>query len=168
MPEDANPGDLTAGGFALGLLVLMFALQWYGVDGIPGRTAVGAGIVSSENAWHGLSVVRWLMLLTIILALASAAVHVWHPSRRWVAEIRLAVLLVGTLTAVLLVLRVLIALPSPDRVVDQKLGAVLGLICACGIALGAYESVREQRARRIALARSRKRADNLAPSAGTE
>jgi hypothetical protein len=146
----------------------MFAFEWYGVDGIPGRTAVGAGLVSSENAWHGLAVIRWLMLLTIVLALASAAIHVWHPSRVRVAEVRLGLLLLGALTAVLVLVRVLIALPSPDRVVDQKLGAVLGLICAWGIALGSYESVREQRARRISLARQRRAADTLAPSLTTE
>lgn len=168
MPEDANPGDLIAAGSALALLILMFAFEWYGVDGLPGRGAVGAGVVSSENAWDGLSLLRWLMLITIILALASVTVHVWHLSRTHVAEIRLALLALGALTAALVIVRVLIALPSPDRVVDQKLGAVLGVACACGIAFGAYESVREQRARRITLARQHKGADKLAPGTSTQ
>jgi len=38
-------------------------------------------------------------------------------------------------------------LPAGTRVIDQKLGALLGLLCALGIAWGGYESVREQRAR---------------------
>ena len=29
--------------------------------------------------------------------------------------------------------------------IDQKLGAVLGVLCALGIALGGFESMREQR-----------------------
>jgi hypothetical protein len=62
-----------------------------------------------------------------------------------VAALRFALLLIATLTAGLLVFRVLIVLPSPDRVVDQKLGAVLGLLASLGIAYGAYEAVREQR-----------------------
>ncbi len=47
----------------------------------------------------------------------------------------------------LLTYRVLINLPSPSDVVDQKLGAVLGLVCAYGIAVGGFESIREQRVR---------------------
>jgi hypothetical protein len=142
-----NHGDLVAAGAAVVLLVLMFAFAWYGVDGIPGRSAVGSAVVSAEDAWHGLSVIRWLLLLTIAAALASLAVHVRPVSRQLVAAARLAVLALGTVSFLLLAYRVLIALPTPDRVVDQKLGAILGVITALAIALGSYESVREQRAR---------------------
>jgi hypothetical protein len=62
----------------------------------------------------------------------------------------------ATVTAASMIVRVLIDLPSPDQVVDQKLGAVLGVIAALGVALGAYESVREQRARIVALAATSK------------
>jgi hypothetical protein len=48
---------------------------------------------------------------------------------------------------VALIVRVLVDLPSPDRVVDQKLGALLGLIAGLGIAGGAWDAVREQRVR---------------------
>ena len=47
----------------------------------------------------------------------------------------------------LLIYRVLIVLPAGTRVIDQKLGAFLGLLCALGIAWGGYEAIREQRAR---------------------
>jgi hypothetical protein len=135
----------------------MFAFAWYGVDGIPGRSTARTGVVSAENAWHGLTVLRWLMLLTIAVALASVAIHDRRPRRPVVATMRLALLALGTLTAAALAYRVLIALPSPDRVSDQKVGAFLGLVSALGIALGAYQSVREQRARAIALTRMSKR-----------
>jgi hypothetical protein len=64
----------------------------------------------------------------------------------------------GTLTAVLLVYRVLIDLPNPSSVVDAKLGAFLGLLFAIGIALGGCESIREERLRRASIEqRSRSR-----------
>ena len=50
------------------------------------------------------------------------------------------------MTALLLIYRVLIALPAADRITDQKLGAVLGVVCALGIALGGRESMLEQKA----------------------
>jgi hypothetical protein len=65
---------------------------------------------------------------------------------------------------VLLIYRVLIVLPAGTRVIDQKLGAFLGVLCALGIAWGGYESIREQRARVRAAsasgeARHRRRSD---------
>jgi len=128
------------------LLVVMFAFAWYGVAGIPGRSSQ---VVSTEDAWNGLSVIRWLMMLTILSAVTSVAIHVRPASRPAVAAARLTVLTLGTLTFVAVAWRVLISLPTPDRVVDQKLGAFLGVIGALAIAVGGYESVREQRARLV-------------------
>jgi hypothetical protein len=145
-----NHGDLVAAVGAVLLLVLMFAFKWYGVDGIPGRSSVGSAVVSAEDGWNGLSVIRWLMMLTITASLVSLAIHVRPVSRQVVAVSRLAVLGLGTLTFVLVSYRVLIEMPTPDKVVDQKLGAFLGIVSALAIALGGYESVREQRARLLA------------------
>jgi hypothetical protein len=131
---------------ALLLLILTFWTKWYGVAGIPG-TSAHQQAVATENAWNSLSVVRWVMLLTILAAGASVLIHLVHVSRSTVALVRLAVALLGSLTALLLTWRVLIELPSPSDVVDQKLGAVLGLVCAYGIAVGGFEAIREQRTR---------------------
>ncbi len=139
-------GEVIAAVSALLLLILMFGTKWYGVAGIPG-TSAHAQAVTTENAWGSLSVVRWVMLLTILAAGASVLVHLVEVSRSTIALIRLAVALLGSLTAVLLTWRVLIDLPSPSDVVDQKLGAVAGLVCAYGIAVGGFEAIREQRAR---------------------
>jgi uncharacterized protein YacL len=139
-------GELIAAASALLLLILMSATEWYSVAGIPG-TSAHAQAVTTQNAWTALTVVRWLMLLTIISAFASVAVHVIRASASAVALARLAVTALGSLTALLVTYRVLIDLPSPSDVIDQKLGAVLGVVCAYGIAVGGFESIREQRAR---------------------
>ncbi len=150
-------GELVSGVSALVLLVLTLAVPWYGVDGIPGRT--GAGKAGTQTGWAGLADVRWLILFTVLLALATLAVHAIGPARQTVAALRLALLGLAWATALFLVVRVLIALPSSDKVVDQKIGALLGLLAALGLALGATEAVREQRLR-LAAAR--------APAASTE
>ena len=143
-------GELTSAFSALALLVLMFAAAWYGVDAIPGANSTSSAAASAENAWHGLSVIRWLMLATVLVAFGAVAIHARNPSRVAVARVRLALLALSTVTAAAVTFRVLIELPSSDRVVDQKLGAVLGVLAALGIAYGAYEAVREQRARLFA------------------
>jgi len=144
-------GELISAASALVLLVLMFTVAWYGVDRIPGAAATSSAPATSENAWEALTLIRWLMLLTVLVALGVVAIHARRPGRVTVARFRLALLVLGILTAVAVIFRVLLALPSPDRVPDQKLGAVLGMIAALGIAFGAYEAVREQRARLFGL-----------------
>jgi hypothetical protein len=140
-------GELISATSGLLLLVTMFALAWYGVDGIPGRTP---RLVYAESAWHGLTVVRWVMLATSVAAVGSVPLHYSQRSHGVRTETGLLVTLLGTLTAALLIYRVLIALPSSDRVVDQKLGAFLGVLWALGIAYGGLESLREERSRRRA------------------
>jgi hypothetical protein len=140
-------GELVSAVSALLLLVVMFAFAWYGVDGIPGRTS---RLVYAENAWHGLTVVRWLMLAAIAVAIGSLPLHLSQRSHGAHTQTGLTVTLLGTLTAAALIYRVLIALPSPEQVVDQKLGAFLGMICALGIAYGGLESLREERSRTAA------------------
>lgn len=142
-----NRGEVACAAFALLLAVVMFALEWYGVDGIPGRPGSRSSAAGSENAWHSLLNLRWLMLLTILVAFVTLAVHAARPARQAVAAIRLALLGLTGLTAGVLIVRVLLDLPSSDRVVDQKLGAVLGMLASLGMLYGALGAVREQRSR---------------------
>jgi len=141
-------GEMASAGCALALLVIMFAFAWYGVDRTPG------GAVSTEDAWSALPVVRWIMLLSIAAALASATLP-WLRHRLGAQTRAAAVTALGGLTAVLLVVRVLIALPSPQAVPDQKLGALLGMLSALGIALGGWEALRSARRRRVPRRRGR-------------
>lgn len=137
-PARVQRGELVSAGAALVLLVVMFVFAWYGVDGIPGRSSIS----SAENAWHGLTLLRWLMLATILVTLGSLALHATQRRHGARTETSGLVTLLGTATALLLTWRVLIDLPSPNSVVDQKLGAYLGLLSAFAIALGGYEQMR--------------------------
>lgn len=152
-------GELFSAGGAVALLVLMFALKWYGVAGLPSPTTTRPATQSAINAWDALSVVRWLMLATIALAIGSFVLHSTqrgHGARTNTSPIITAV---GCLTAALLCYRVLIDLPDPDKILDQKLGAVLGVLSAIAIAFGGFDALREERARaRQAMARSRRAA----------
>jgi hypothetical protein len=119
------------------LLVFMFAFAWFGVDGIPGRSE----LATSENAWHGLTDLRWLMLLTSIVAIGSLFLHASQRTHGAETDTSLAITVLGTATALALAYRVLIDLPSAPSVVDQKLGAYLGLLSAVAIAIGGYDAL---------------------------
>jgi hypothetical protein len=146
-PRRARRGELVCAGAAVLLLVFMFALAWFGVDGIPGRSE----LATSENAWHGLTDLRWLMLLTSFVAIGSLFLHASQRTHGAETDTSLAITVLGTATAGALAYRVLIDLPSSPSVVDQKLGAYLGLLSAVAIAIGGYDALRA--ARRAAQAR---------------
>jgi hypothetical protein len=151
--EDQRPaptvhrGELISATSALCLLVVMFLFEWYGVAGVPDPSAARPAVSSAENAWNGLPVVRWVMLLTIAVTLGSVVLHASQRTHGSRTDTSGLVTVLGSLTAVLLCYRVLISLPAGHEVIDQKLGAVLGLVCALGIALGGYESTRERQAK---------------------
>ena len=138
-------GELTSAVSALLLLVLMFATKWYGVAGVPDPSAARPAISTAENAWDGLTIVRWVMVLGILAALGSVVLHASQRSHGTRTDTSLVILGLGGVTFVLLFYRVLLVLPQSSKVIDQKLGAVLGLTCALGLTLGGVESVNEQR-----------------------
>jgi hypothetical protein len=145
-------GELISAVSALLLLGLMFALKWFGLAVTPSPSAERAAISSAEDAWNALTVLRWLMLVTIVVAVGSVVVHARQRSHGVKTDTSRVVAVLGMLTAAALVYRVLIDLPARREVVDQKLGAYLGLLAAVGIALGGYESIREERVRAHAAA----------------
>lgn len=155
----APEGELLSALSALLLLTTMFAFRWYGVIGVQ-RSPQHAAAQSAAGAWSELTDVRWLMLLTVLVTLGSVVIHLSQGSHGSQTNTSPLVAALGCLTAALLIYRVLIDLPGPTSVVDAKLGALLGLLAAVGIACGGLESVRAGRARPVP--RSRRRPD-LAP-----
>jgi hypothetical protein len=147
---------------ALALLIVMFAFEWYGVAGVPDPSAARPAVSTAENAWHGLPIVRWVMLAAIVVTLGSLALRASQRSHGTKTDTSRIVAALGALTSVLVLYRVLIDLPAPDQVLDQKLGAFLGLMCAVGIAVGGWESVRERREGRGELVRRSRRARRFA------
>jgi hypothetical protein len=143
-----HTGELISATCASLLLPIMFALEWYGVVGVP--QVRRSGITTDENAWHTLTYTRWVMLIAIVVALGSVCLHASQRSHGAKTDTSVLVTAVGTLTAALLIYRVLIELPRPNSVVDLKVGAFLGLLAGIGIAIGGIESIREERARREA------------------
>jgi hypothetical protein len=154
-------GELISFACAVTLLPIMFLLDWYGVVGLP-IEARRSGITTAENAWTVLTNLRWLMLLTIIAAVGAVALHVSQRKHGAKTDTSIMVTVLGTLTALLVTYRVLIDLPNSSSVVDVKIGAYLGVLCTIGIAIGGYESIRQERERRgnvVQKSRLRRRRD---------
>jgi len=157
----SDAGEVISAACAVALLVLMFAAKWFGVNELPGR-ASGAGRSTAIDAWQAMTLLRWLMLLTIIVALTAPLLHLTQRTHGATTSTGGVVAALGTITALLLIYRVLINPPAPDEIVDQKLGAVLGMLCALGIAFGGHASLRQQRIRARLVHRSRSQRSGVA------
>jgi hypothetical protein len=140
-------GELISAGCALALLILMLATAWYGVAGVPDPTHVRPAVSGTETGWDALADIRWVIVLTAIVAVGTVVLRISQREHGRQTDASRLVTTLGLVCSGLLIYRVLIVLPSPDKVLDQKLGALLGLGCALGVALGGHESMVERRSR---------------------
>ncbi|MGI8573298.1 MAG: hypothetical protein ACR2L9_11835 [Solirubrobacteraceae bacterium] len=135
-------GELVATVSAGLLFISMFALEWFGVVGIPGRTRK---LSYAVDGWQGLPLVRWVILLTVLATICSALLHVSQRGHGAKTDTGWVIAALSWLTVALLIYRVLIELPAQQQVVDQKIGSIIGLSFALGVALGASDEFREER-----------------------
>jgi hypothetical protein len=136
-------GELIAGLSGAALLVFMFALTWYAVRGPLRQTlAINLHQTTSYTGWTGLTHLRWVLLVTALVALALT--YLQATSRAPALPVTLAVIVtvLGGLSTLVLIYRVLIN--TPASMLDQRAGAYLGLVAAAGIAYGGYSSMREE------------------------
>lgn len=132
------------GASAIVLLASMFGLAWYGLNGTLAPTAARLGLVTSVSGWQGLSHLRWLILLTGVTALALVYFQTSRRAPALPASLSGVVTVLGLMTAVTLIYRVLINPPGAGNLVDQKPGAFIGLISALVLCYGGYLSLRQE------------------------
>jgi hypothetical protein len=118
------------GAGAIVLLASMFLLSWYGPTSLTG--------------WEALTDLRWLLLLTIVASFALCYLQAARRSPALPISFSVIVIVLGVLTALALIYRVLINEPGSDSVVVQKPGAFVGLVSALAIVYGGYRSMREE------------------------
>jgi hypothetical protein len=143
-PRPLHPlqAEFIAAAGAVIVLVSLLSLKWFGVGGPVGRFAPRIATTSSVGGWHALGLLRWLVLLAAVVAPMPLLIR---GAQRWLGlprRIHVVVAALGALTTALLGYRVLIDLPDPRHVVDQKAGAIAGLVGALMIAIGGAESTR--------------------------
>lgn len=160
-------GEVGAAAAAVALLAVMVLTPWYGVAGVPDPSYARPAVSTVESGWDGLSAARWVIVATAVAAIGSLLLHVSQREHGVETDTGRLVAALGSLCAALLTYRVLISLPGGGRVLDQKLGALIGLALALGIAWGGWETIREQRTRAAAggPARARARRRRVRPGA---
>jgi hypothetical protein len=136
-PSRLRRGEVIAGIAAAVLIVLMFAVPWYGGQGA--RRAA-----RSFDGWDGLPTLRWLILITAVAALALAFFQAARRAPALPVSLSVIVTALGSLTALCLIYRVLIAVPGSGDKFGARAGAYLGLASALALLYGGYRSLREE------------------------
>jgi hypothetical protein len=143
-PSRLRRGELVAGASGLLLFVFLFVPDWYGLNGTFSQTASNLGARTSWNGWWGLGGLRYLVLVTIVAALALAYFQAAERAPAIPVVLAVIVIVLGGLTVLAVVYRLLAGPPSSGGLLHQQVGPWLGLLAALGIAYGGYASMREE------------------------
>jgi hypothetical protein len=143
-PSRLRRGEVIVGASAVVLLASMFALKWYGLSSVITPTAAKLGVVTSGDGWDSLTELRWLVALTVVCALGLVFLQASRRAPALPATMSTIVIVLGIITALALLYRVLINEPGPDDLVEQRAGAYVGLISAIALGYGAYQSLRQE------------------------
>ena len=117
--------------FAVLLLVVLLVLPWFRSTG-PGLDH------ATITGWNSLRVLRWLILVAVACGLLLAY---FQQTRRAPA---LPVVMSVIVTAVALVTTIALVIRLPTSAGTPQLGAYLGVVCAAGIGLGGFWSMRDE------------------------
>lgn len=137
-------GEIVAGVAAVVLLLSMFLLPWYSVNGALASLAAKLGVSISRDAWESLSTTRWLLILAVAASLALVYLQGTRPAPALPVTFSLFVMLLGGLTALVLIYRVLINVPGPNDVVSRDVGGFIGLLASFAITYGGASSLRAE------------------------
>src|SRR5581483_3695148 len=140
--ERLRRGEVIAGASGAALVVCLFALHWYDVSGTFEPTlALGLHARTSWTGWQALTYVRWLLLVTALVALALAYFQAAERAPAIPVTLSVIATVLGGLSTLALIARVI---DTPGNHLDRRVGVYPGLAAALGIAYGGLGSLRER------------------------
>jgi hypothetical protein len=125
-PPRLRRGEILAGASALALLVFLFALNWVTVGGV------------NRHGWAAIPVLRWLLLVTALTALMLTFTQATRSGPGLPSSLSVIVTVLGALSTLLLIIRLLTASAALCA------GAFLGLLAVIGIMVGGFDSLRRE------------------------
>ncbi len=126
-PGRLRKGESIAGAGGLALLVFLFALPW-----------LSAGSGHTSSGWSGLPVLRWLIVVCALTALALILTQATRSAPAIPVTLSVFATVLGAVTTVAVVVRLL---TTGDGL---EVGAWLGLLSAIAIAVGGFLSMRQE------------------------
>ena len=137
-------GEKIAAGAALLLFVDLF-LKWYGVNlgEAFGQVANTFDVDTSVSAWQAFDFTDILLFVIVAVTVGLVALQASGSTLRPPVSRSAIIALLGALATVWVLWR-LINEPGPNKLIDLKVGAYLGLLFAAGIAFGGWRSMQDE------------------------
>jgi hypothetical protein len=137
-------GEKIAGGSAAALLIVLFVFKWFGYKGAGANFAGSLGINLSLTGWQSITLTRWLILITIIIALGTAFITATQRTVALPVAGSVMTAAGGIVITILVFYRVVISHPGSNSLIGAKFGAYLGLLFCIGIAVGGWRSMQDE------------------------
>jgi hypothetical protein len=125
-PPHLRRGEILAGASAVALLVFLLALNWLTVRG------------HSRHGWEAIPVLRWVLLVSALTALTLTFTQATRPGPGLPVSLSVIVTVLGALSTLLLIIRLL------TTSAGLCAGAFLGLLAVIGITVGGFDSLRRE------------------------
>jgi hypothetical protein len=127
-----SQGEKIAGGFAVGLFIVMF-FSWFGLPDNAFTNALGAaGVDTSANAWQSFDFIDIILLVTVVVAVGAAVAKA--ADARIDFPLSTIVTVLGALSTILVLYRII----DPPGDASRKFGVFLGLIFAAAVTYGGW------------------------------
>jgi hypothetical protein len=137
-------GEIVAGAGGVLLFVFMFVPSWYSLNSTYSGTYAALSHMTSWNGWWGLGGLRYLVLVTILAAVALAYFQAAERAPAIPVALAVIVTVLGGLTVLGSIYRLLAGPPSGGSYLNTQAGPWLGLLASLVIAYGGYASLREE------------------------
>ena len=139
-----NTGEKLAGISGIALLLIMFLFDWFTVDVGGGFADISVG----GNAWETMELIRFVLFLAAVSAIALAVVAASQSTVDLPVALSAVTAGLGILAVVLIAFRII---SPPDGGagdfgvdVGRGIGVFLGLIAAGGVAAGGWLAMQEE------------------------
>ena len=133
-------GQKIAAGSAIALFIVMF-FSWFGAPDNEITNALNsAGVDTTANAWQSFDFIDLVLLATIVVAVGAAALIASGTAVNIPVPPGVLTTLLGGLSTLLVLYRIL----DPPSSADRKFGVFLGLILAGAITYGGWRTMEEE------------------------
>lgn len=145
--SNLRQGERIAGISGILLVIVMFALDWYGLKVSGGGVSLSGGGV---NAWEAFGFIDIILFLAAVSGIALATTSASGTQVSLPVALSAITAGLGILATVLVLFRI-IDTPGPggdffggNIEVQRKIGVFIGLILAGGVAYGGYTAMQEE------------------------
>ncbi|MGH2832493.1 MAG: hypothetical protein ACRDK2_06920 [Solirubrobacteraceae bacterium] len=139
------------GGGGIALFILLFFFKWFGASAsspLPGGGSVSFGV--SVDGWHSLTNTRWLLLITIIVALVTVARACGAISFNSPVQPSVTVAALGLLSSIFVLYRIIdhphggASTSIGSFSYGAKVGLYLAFVACLAILYGGYLAMNEE------------------------